>query len=115
MMKQIKEIPMTTNGEKLVKQLERAPIKADQLAKIAARGEPDKREKGLRTALGRLFSEKTLGAVPKTPVALAAAVNSANEVVTALGSEPKIAGREEIIGKVSEFMRILTQAPDSTC
>ena len=114
-MKQIKEIPMTMKGEKLVKRLERAPIKAYQLATIAARGEPDSREKGLRAALGNLFSEKTLGAVPKTPVALAAAVNSANEVVAALGSEPKIAGREEIIGKVSGSMRILTQAPDSTC
>ena len=84
MMKQIKEIPMTMKGEKLVKRLERAPIKAYQLATIAARGEPDSREKGLRAALGNLFSEKTLGAVPKTPVALAAAVNSANEVVAAL-------------------------------
>ena len=115
MMKQIKKIPMTTDGKKLVKQLERAPIKAYQLATIAAGGKQDKREKGLRSALGKLFSEETLGAVPKTPVALAAAVNSANEVVTALGSEPKIAGREEIIGKAINFRTLLTLAPDNAC
>jgi len=115
MMEQIKKIPMTKEGKTLVKELKKAPAKAYLLAAIAARGKPDPREAGLKVALNNLFTEQTLDAVPRTPVALAAAVNSANEVVAALGSEPRIAGREEMIGNVSSFRRILTQAPDSTC
>ena len=114
-MKQIKDIQMSKEGKVVVKRLERAPLKAYLLLSIYARREADPREKRLKSTLRGLFTENTLNKLPRNPVAIGVAVNSVNSVVQALGSNPAIGGRDEIIKRAVGFKTLLTQPPNNSC
>ena len=115
MMKQIKEIPMTKKAQELVKKLEEAPRKAYCLVAMNARPNKDPRAKGIKISLNMLFREETLARLPRNPVAIGAAVGSAQEVVQALGSDPTLKGRDRVIQKAVDFKTLLTQPPQNAC